>query len=424
MALALLAATAIAGTPIEEHFAGFEARLAQLERENGALKLQLAEMAGGRSRRSASVSPLGVTEAGGRQLGHASPSATCCRWTPDNTCGSIEAERYRKCTEVHEYLEEKTTTHEFENLEHANCLGADSSKWKASFNGHMSNVTLSKDGNAVSSFRTPLKVTHAEDCGNVAPALTLQMDTTVDGALTVGGINVGQELTWLATAGRAGLPPRAGLVFELLTGFPGTVANQAVTYNAADSSFAFGGGGYVQLVRPVDKDFTIFFEIKTTVNALCEENCCKDRATYDPPNVCRDSGNGKGGWWEGAGLVDSEKGGFHKDFGVAIAGGKIMFGVGNTAAAVTLVSSSSVNDGAWHTVRASRTVGGMMRLYIDGTLETWYLNAGQVGLLDATAHTLIGAQLGEDHVAGSPSFTAGKFFTGSLRSVRIYDFVK
>ena len=313
---------------------------------------------------------------------------------------------------------------QFENLEHANCLGADSSKWKASFNGHMSNVTLSKDGNAVSSFRTPLKVTHAEDCGNVAPALTLQMDTTVDGALTVGGINVGQELAWLATAGRAGLPPRAGLVFELLTGFPGTVANQAVTYNAADSSFAFGGGGYVQLVRPVDKDFTIFFEIKTTVNALCEENCCKDRATYDPPNVCRDSGDGKGGWWEGAGLVDSEKGGFHKDFGVAIAGGKIMFGVGNTAAAVTLVSSSSVNDGAWHTVRASRTVGGMMRLYIDGTLETWYLNAGQVGLLDATAHTLIGAQLGEDHVAGSPSFTAGKFFTGSLRSVRIYDFVK
>jgi hypothetical protein len=188
MALALLAATAIAGTPIEEHFAGFEARLAQLERENGALKLQLAEMAGGRSRRSASVSPLGVTEAGGRQLGHASPSATCCRWTPDNTCGdSIEAERYRKCTLIHEYLEGKTTTHEFENLEHANCLGADSSKWTTSFNGHTSNVTLSNDGNAVSSFKTPLKVTHAENCGTVAPALTLQMDTTVDGDLKVQG---------------------------------------------------------------------------------------------------------------------------------------------------------------------------------------------------------------------------------------------
>ena len=111
--LALLAATAVAAPSIEERFAAVEARLAQVERENGALKVQLAEAAGGRSRRLASVSPFSVAEAGGRQLGHASPSATCCRWTPDNTCGdSIEAERYRKCTEVHEYLEEKTTTHE------------------------------------------------------------------------------------------------------------------------------------------------------------------------------------------------------------------------------------------------------------------------------------------------------------------------
>ena len=74
---------------------------------------------------------------------------------------------------------------QFENLEHANCLGADSSKWKASFNGHTSDVTLSNDDNAVSTFKTPLKVTHAQDCSTVAPALTLQMDTTVDGDLKV-----------------------------------------------------------------------------------------------------------------------------------------------------------------------------------------------------------------------------------------------
>ena len=57
MALALLAATAIAGPSTEERFAVFEARLAQLERENGALKLQLAKTAGGRSRRS----PAGIS---------------------------------------------------------------------------------------------------------------------------------------------------------------------------------------------------------------------------------------------------------------------------------------------------------------------------------------------------------------------------
>ena len=43
MALALLVAKAIAGPSADERFAVFEARLAQLERENGALKLQLAE---------------------------------------------------------------------------------------------------------------------------------------------------------------------------------------------------------------------------------------------------------------------------------------------------------------------------------------------------------------------------------------------
>ena len=111
MALFLLAATASAGpAPIEDRFAVFEARLAQLERENVALKLQLADTAGGR--RSASVSPLGMADAGGRQLSHVSPSATCCRWTPDDTCGSVEAMKYKECTSVYEYIEGKTTTHE------------------------------------------------------------------------------------------------------------------------------------------------------------------------------------------------------------------------------------------------------------------------------------------------------------------------
>ena len=51
-------------------------------------------------------------------------------------------------------------------------------------------------------------MTHAQDCGTVAPALTLQMDTTVDGDLAVGGaLTVGgspvlvfQTPTWAGVA--------------------------------------------------------------------------------------------------------------------------------------------------------------------------------------------------------------------------------
>ena len=118
--------------------------------------------------------------------------------------------------------------------------------------------------------------------------------------------------------------------------------------------------------------------------------------------------------------MDAEKGDAQNDFGVSIAGGHIMFGVGKLGGdSATVVSTTSVNDGAWHTVRASRNVGGMMRLYIDGTLETSHLNTFNVGLLDSSSHVLIGAILNED--GSTSSFSALNPFTGSLRNVRIYD---
>ena len=44
---------------------------------------------------------------------------------------------------MHEYLEGKTTTHEFADLD--TCLGPDASKWSATFDGASSDVTLSYD---------------------------------------------------------------------------------------------------------------------------------------------------------------------------------------------------------------------------------------------------------------------------------------
>ena len=109
IALAVVA-TASAGSPIEDRLAALEARLADVERENAALKRQLAETP---TPRSASVSPLGTAEER-RQLTHiAGDSSTCCRWTPTDSCGTIsDATLFEQCTSIHEYLEGKTTTHE------------------------------------------------------------------------------------------------------------------------------------------------------------------------------------------------------------------------------------------------------------------------------------------------------------------------
>jgi len=101
---------------------------------------------------------------------------------------------------LHEYLEAKTTTHEFANL--TACLGPDSSSYSYGFNGHTGNVSLSYGSAVVTSVKTPLKVTHAADCTNVAPQLTVQMDTTIDGTLTSSGqLSVADVMT----AGGTGL---------------------------------------------------------------------------------------------------------------------------------------------------------------------------------------------------------------------------
>ena len=103
-------ATASAGLALEEQLAAFEARFARLEKENTELRHQLSEM---QQRQATIVSPLGEVSGMGRQLSHVSgDTATCCRWTPSDTCGSVAPTKLRQCTKLHEYMEAKTTTHE------------------------------------------------------------------------------------------------------------------------------------------------------------------------------------------------------------------------------------------------------------------------------------------------------------------------
>jgi len=134
----------------------------------------------------ADVSASGIEAGPRRQL---NPSPTCCRWTAGSTCpASQSATREGQCTSLHEYLEHKTTTHVFDDVNA--CLGSDESVWSWKYENTAANVVLSTGSTNVSTVPTPLKVTHAAQCSDFAPTLTLQMDTVMSGSLTVGGVNL------------------------------------------------------------------------------------------------------------------------------------------------------------------------------------------------------------------------------------------
>ena len=119
----------------------------------------------------------------------ASPSP-CCRRSANPTCSPV----VDQCSQLHEYLEHKTTTHHFEDV--VTCLGNDPKNWAVQFDGTTSNVTLS-NGSTEVAVPTPLKVTHAANCGSTAPTLSLQMNTVALRNLTVGGYDVADALTIL-----------------------------------------------------------------------------------------------------------------------------------------------------------------------------------------------------------------------------------
>ena len=122
----------------------------------------------------ASVSPLGEARAEGRRL---SPT-TVCRWTPAANCGAADATKCEYCTQIHEYLEQKTTTHEFADIE--TCFGGnDYTNMAATYDGVSGNTTILYSSTPVASFATPLKVIHASACSTTAPTLSVEMDTTM-----------------------------------------------------------------------------------------------------------------------------------------------------------------------------------------------------------------------------------------------------
>ncbi len=165
----------------------------------------------------------------------------------------------------------------------------------------------------------------------------------------------------------------------------GTVAGATWTTNGeVNGCLSFNGASnYVQISNTIGNDFSIVFWVKTTQTA------------------------GTGKWFQGAGLVDGDSPGTANDFGTALSGGKFAFGVGNPD--TTLVSTSSINDGAWHECVATRMQSnGALNLYVDGTLQA--AGTGNTNSLTTSAYLRFGQIL-----------SGGGFFNGSLDEIKIYN---
>ncbi|MGC3958510.1 MAG: LamG domain-containing protein [Verrucomicrobiota bacterium] len=147
--------------------------------------------------------------------------------------------------------------------------------------------------------------------------------------------------------------------------------------------FFNGASGYAQVPRVIgNTNFSITFWMRTA-------------ATGGTPN-----------WYNGQGLVDGEVGGSTGDFGLALVGSKVSFGVGNPD--TTLTSVKTVNDNQWHQVIATRDAGsGTMALYVDGKLDN--STTGPTGSRTSSPALRFGSLQ-----------TGVNFFNGSMSDVAFY----
>ena len=134
-----------------------------------------------------------------------------------------------------------------------------------------------------------------------------------------------------------------------------------------------------------------------------------------PPVTC----GANQAWTSGNVVVDRDRFGADRKFGVSIAGGKVVFGVsGDATGDLTLCSLSSVLDSAWHHVAVERRRSdGNLWLFVDGNLEAQAIGpGGDVSYPDATG----GANANDPYlVLGAEKYDTGHPYSGWLDELRI-----
>jgi hypothetical protein len=154
---------------------------------------------------------------------------------------------------------------------------------------------------------------------------------------------------------------------------------------STDKTLFFDGtGSYAQLTRPVQDDFTLSCWFRTN-----------------------QGGSVPFQWYDGRGLVDCEGPFTRDDFGLAIGGGRVIFGTGNPD--VSIYGSSLYNDNKWHQATATRNkTTGAINLYVDSLLVA--SGIGQTGSLNFTSNMRIGSLQ-----------TGVNYYLGNLNAVQIYN---
>lgn len=165
------------------------------------------------------------------------------------------------------------------------------------------------------------------------------------------------------------------------TTYNATLNNGPTYVSSTPKHFSFDGSNdYARITRPVSDDFSLGIWINTTVN----------------------TGNGSSQWWGGRGVLDAEVGGSTTDFGISMGSGIIMFGTGSND--TTIRSSSSLNDGDWHYILATRKKStGVMQLYIDGSLDTSFTSSNTSSLTAPGNIDIARIQTGGDYWQGKVS---------------------
>jgi hypothetical protein len=124
-------------------------------------------------------------------------------------------------------------------------------------------------------------------------------------------------------------------------------------------------------------------------------------------------------WVDGNVVVDRDRAGADRKFGVSIAGGVVVFGVsGEGTGDLTICSGRGVLDDRWHHVAVERRRSdGWMWLFVDGVLEAQADGPdGDVSYPDdATAADPNDPFL----VLGAEKYDAGAAYDGFLEEVRI-----
>jgi uncharacterized repeat protein (TIGR01451 family) len=234
-----------------------------------------------------------------------------------------------------------------------------------------------------------------------------------------GGLKDGDRrlANYCQAGGRGGTP--SGAAGRARRGAPPPGAAVAGA-TASGASLRFYGNGRDDIdrvkirldapARPIDVgagDFTLEFWLK----ALPGEN---------GSGACAAGGDN---WIYGNIVVDRDVygGGDYGDFGVALAGGRIAFGVARGAVGTTVCGATDVADGAWHHIALTRRASdGQLRIFVDGRVDgTGTGPVGDVSYRDGRPtsypndpYLVLGA---EKHDAGA----AYPSYSGWLDEVRI-----